>query len=247
MKNTLILVMLLCIVSMPVFASDPFNNFQALVAGGGSVVQKGLDSMATDMGALLGGGSYHSGQSLGFPGIDIGIHMPTKNVSSDDTIVKSAGASSIMLPMVQVEIGLPAQIDLIGRYSSVLNATLIGYGLRYGVYKPSVPGLPSIAVQAVMTNLNVTDDANKFKASNTSVNATLSFEHLPLVTPYAGVGFDSSDVTPDSTISNLKGTASGSRIEAGINLSLFPFTYIQIGAQMAGGSTDGTFGLGVQF
>jgi len=67
------------------------------------------------------------------------------------------------------------------------------------------------------------------------------------VTPYAGVGFDSSDITPDSTISSLKGTASVSRIEAGINLSLFPFTYIQIGAQMAGGSTDGTFGLGVQF
>jgi opacity protein-like surface antigen len=247
MKKVLIYVMFIAVVTSPVYAADPFDNFKALVSGGGSVAQKALDNLATDMGALLGGGSYHNGKSLGLPGFDIGIHVPSKKVSDDNAIVKSADVSSILLPMAQVEIGLPANIDIIARYTSILDSSLMGFGLRYGILKPSIPGLPSVSVQAIMTNIDVAAKDNKFKASTTGVNAMISFNNLPVITPYAGVGFDSTSVEPDSTISTLKGTASGTRIEAGINLKLIPFTYIQLGAAMAGGSTDAVFGLGVQF
>jgi opacity protein-like surface antigen len=247
MKKTLILLSILAFTSAPLFAADPFDNFNTIVSFGGTIAQKALDNLATDLGALLGGGSYHGGKSLGFPGFDIGIQVPTKKVSDDNGIVKSADVSSIALPMAQVEIGLPANIDLIGRYTSYLNSTLVGYGFRYGIFKPSIPGLPSVSVQAIMTNLDVSAKANKFKASTTGVNAVVSFDHLPIITPYAGIGFDTTEVKPDSTISTLKGTASGTRIEAGINLTLIPFTYLKLGAAMAGGSTDASVGIGVSF
>ena len=247
MKKALIYVMLLAVVVSPVLASDPFDNFKTQISAGGAAAQTSLDNFAKDIGALLGGGTYNDGKSLGFPGFNIGVHVPTKQVSDDDSIVKSANVSSIMLPMAQVEIGLPANIDLIARYSSVLNATLTGYGLRYGIFKPSIPGMPSVSVQAVMTNIDVAANANKFKASTTSVSATVAFNHLPVITPYAGVGYDSTNVNPDSTISGMSGSASGTRVEVGIDLTLIPFTYLQLGAQMAGGSTDATAGIGVWF
>ena len=247
MKKSLILLLVIVFSSVPIFAADAFDNFNTIVSLGGTVAQKALDNLATDMGALLGGGSYHEGKSLGFPGFDIGVQVPTKKISDDNAIVKSADVSSVALPLLQVEIGLPANIDLIGRYSSVLNSTLSGVGLRYCIFKPSIPGLPSVSVQAVMTNLDVSVKNNKFDASTTGVNAVVSFDHLPIITPYAGVGFDSTEVKPDSTISTLKGTASGTRIEAGINLTLLPFTYLKLGAAMAGGSTDASVGLGVSF
>jgi len=253
MVKILILLSIFVFTSVPLLANDPFSSFNDEISAGGSVAQNALNNLAKDLGALLGGGSYHEGKSLGFPGFDIGIQVPTKSVSNDDSIVQKAGVSSIALPIVQAEIGLPANIDLIGRYTSYLNATLTGFGLRYGLFKPSIPGMPSVSVQAVMTNLAVASGDNKFKASTTGVNAIISFDHLPVITPYAGVGFDSTDVEPDSSslikpaVSSFKGTASGTRIEAGINLTLFPFTYLKLGAAMAGGSTDATAGIGVSF
>lgn len=247
MKKVLVLLSVLAFVSCPVVAADPFDNFNTIVVLGGDVAQKSLDNLATDLGALLGGGTYHDGKSLGIPGFDIGIHVPTKKVSDDNVIVKESDVSSVALPMAQLEIGLPMDIDLIARYSSMLDSTLTGFGLRYGILKPDLPGLPSLSLQAVMTNLDVAANDNKFKASTTGVSLTISFNHLPIVTPYAGVGYDTTEIKPDSTLSTLKGTASGTRVEAGVNLGLLPFTYLQLGAAMAGGSTDAVIGLGVQF
>jgi len=231
----------------PLFAAEAFDNFKTVISAGGTAAQASLDNFTKDLGALLGGGTYHNGKSLGFPGFDIGIHVPMKKISDDNNIVKSADVDSVALPIVQVEIGLPANIDIIGRYSSILNSTLLGYGLRYGIFKPSIPGLPSVSVQGVMTNLDAAAGSNKFKASNTSVSAVLSFNHLPVITPYLGVGYDTTSVTPDSSISTMTGSASGTRVEAGLNLSIIPMTYIQLGAASAGGDINGTFGLGIEF
>jgi hypothetical protein len=245
MKKVLIIPLLLSLACAPVFSADPFDNFKANVQAGGSAAQTSLDNFTKDLGALLGGGTYHQGKTLGFPGFDIGIKVPTKKISDDNTIVKSADISNIPLPIAQAEIGLPLNIDLIARMGSLKDSTLVGYGLRYGVFQ--MTGLPSISVQAVMTNLDVAAGTNKFKAVNTNVSAVVSYG-LTVITPYAGVGFDSTSVEPDSSYAGgLKGTASGTRIEAGINLTLLPFTYLQLGAAVAGGDTNATIGLGAAF
>ena len=191
---------------------------------------------------------FHQGKALGFPGFDIGIHVPARKVSADNEIVKAAGIDTFMFPALQAEIGLPAKIDVLARYMGYAGSNLIGVGGRYGIFKGSLPLMPSLSVQGMYTMLDVNADANKFKANTMSVAAVASF-NIPVVDPYVGLGFDSTSVEPDSSLSlpGMKGSASNYRLEAGINLSLFPLTYLQLGGVLINSDLSYTAGLGVKF
>ena len=230
------------------FAANPFDEFRNQVGPGvlKDVAQKNLDNFAKDVGALLGSGAAHQGKALGLPGFDVGIHVPGKKISDDDTIVKAAGLDTVYLPVIQAEIGLPKKVDLIGRFSSYQDSNLIGFGLRYGILKGGFPGLPSLSVQAIYNSLNVNANDNKLKATTLSAAATLSID-LPAITPYLSAGIDSTTVDPDSTISTLQGKATGYRVEAGVNLSLFPLTYLQLGGGLINGDMSYTAGLGIKY
>jgi hypothetical protein len=229
-----------------VFAANPFDQVNNLLNGQVTSVAQGmLDNFAKDLGGLMGGGSFHQGKSLGLPGFDVGIHVPTIKIKDEDTIIKSS-LDSVALPILQAEIGLPANLDLIARFTSYSDASLIGVGLRYGIIKNSLPGLPSLSVQGVYNTLNVNSGLNKLKATTMSIAVITSID-LPIITPYAGVGMDNTEVTPDSTITNLTGKASAVRAEVGINLSLVPFTYIQLGGALVNGDINYTAGLGIKF
>ena len=233
------------------FAANPFDQFQSLLSGQAtSIAQDRLDNFAKDLGVLLGGGSFHQGKSLGLPGFDVGIHVPVVKIKDEDTIIKGS-LDSVALPILQAEIGLPANLDLLARFTSYSDATMVGVGLRYGIIKKSIPGFPSLSAQAVYNTLNVNSGLNKLKATTMSVDCIASID-LPIITPYAGVGMDNTEVTPDSTITdvtgaNLKGKASVMRLEAGINLSLVPLTYLQLGGVLVNGDINYTAGLGIKF
>ncbi|OGS18306.1 MAG: hypothetical protein A2219_08745 [Elusimicrobia bacterium RIFOXYA2_FULL_50_26] len=251
MKKALVLAVVLMEITATVFAANPFDEFNNKVAGAATeVAQQYLDNFAKDLGAVLGGGTFHQGKTLGFPGFDIGIHVPAKKVRSDNEIVKAAGIDTFMFPALQAEIGLPAKIDLLARYMGYAGSNLIGVGGRYGILKGSLPLMPSLSVQGIYSMLNVNADANKFNATTISVGAVASF-NIPVVDPYVGIGFDSTSVEPDSSISlpqaGMKGSASAYRLEAGINLSLFPLTYLQLGGVLINSDLSYTAGLGLKF
>jgi len=251
MKKSLIYVLLFSVCSAPVFAGNVFDNFKdQLTNVTVPIAQDNLDNFAKDLGAVMVAGSYHSGKSLGFPGVDVGIHAPMKSVSDKDAIVKATGLNYISFPTLQVEIGLPSDLDLLVRYSSIYNANLVGGGLRYGILRNSMPFLPNISVQGIYNTLTVTNDTNKFTATAMNVSAIASF-NLPIVDPYVGVGYYSATVTPDASIptpqADMKGNGSGYIAEAGVNMGLIPLTYLQIGVAMINGDIGGTLGLGVRF
>jgi opacity protein-like surface antigen len=246
-KKLLIIQAIIACVAVIAFAENPFDEFTNQITGyGDSIVQTKLDNFTKDLGYLMGGGAFHQGKALGFPGFDVGIHLVAKNTGKDDTILNAAGISTIGLPIVQAEIGLPAKIDIFGRIMSYDTASMVGGGVRYGIIKGSLPIMPSLSVQAMMNNLSVSSGANKFTATCTSVDAMASF-NIPIVDPYIGVGMDQTEVKADSSITSLKGTANTTRVEAGINLTLIPFTYLQVGGVMVGGDIGYTAGLGVKF
>lgn len=251
MKKALLFVSVLCLVSGQVFAADPFDEFKNIINSSiTSEAQKQLDIFAKDVGSLLAGGSFHQA-NVGFPGVDVAVRVPIKTTSSDNAIVKAAKVDYIAMPVAQVEVGLPMKIDLIGRYSAFGDSKMVGGGIRYGLFKSIVPGIPSISVQATMNNLDVKVNANKFKATTTSVAATMSFG-IPIVKPYIGAGVDATTIEPDSSITTLtgescKGTATTTRIEGGVNLTLFPFTYVQLGGAMINGDMGYTAGFGISF
>jgi hypothetical protein len=224
-----------------------FNNISGVVA---DVAQKNIDNLTKDLGVMMGGVSYHEGKSLGFPGFDVGIHVPVKQVNSDNTILKEAGVDTVFLPMLQAEIGLPMKFDLLGRYSAYEDSTLVGAGLRYGIIR-GTPALPlSLSVQAVYNTLDVSAGINKFKANNMTASVVASAK-LPVVDPYLGISYGQTTLEPDASIplpkSGLKGEAAGAIIEAGVNFSLFPLTYVQLGATVANGEFGYTAGLGVKY
>ncbi|MBN1622209.1 MAG: hypothetical protein JW871_06425 [Endomicrobiales bacterium] len=231
-----------------VFAGNPFDEFQSQLAGQvKAIAEERLDEFAKDLGALLGGGCFHQGKALGIPGFDVGIHIPAVKVNDDNIIIKQADFDTVLLPILQAELGLPAKIDLIARFTSYNDSTMIGAGVRYGIFKSAIPGLPCLSVQAVYNQLDVSAGVNKFKATTLSASGVVSF-NLPVITPYAGIGMDSTKINPDSTIiSDAEGSATGFRVEAGVNVSLVPLTYIQLGGSMANGNIGYTAGLGLKF
>jgi hypothetical protein len=253
-KNMKILAVILSVFFMlsgSIFAASPFNKFKDTFTGvAQATAQQYLDSFAKDLGVVLGGGSFHSGQNLGLPGLDVGIHAPARSVNSDDIIVKNADVSVILFPIIQAELGLPAKIDLLVRYLSYDDSSLFGIGARYGIIKNKTPGLPSVSVQVIYNSLNVSAGVNKLKADTTSILGSASL-NLPVIDPYFGIGYDTTNVTPDSSItlpaSGMKGAASTLRVEGGINLALLPLTYLQLGGVLIDGSLGYTLGLGVKF
>lgn len=253
MKKCLILALVLASAVSQIFAADAFDKFNDQIAGVGiavSLAQDRLDYFAKDLGAVMNGGSFHHGKNLGLPGFDIGVHVAAANVDDKDSIVKSADLNYIAYPSFQAEVGLPSDIDLLVRFSSVLNSSLVGGGVRYGILRNSTPFFPNISVQATYNALSVSKDAIKFKATGYEGDVLASF-NLPIVDPYIGVGYYSATVTPDDSIATpqagMKGNGSGTRVEAGVNMGLIPLTYLSLGATFVNGGIGGTVGLGARF
>ena len=227
---------------------DEFTNNVTKVTA--DVAQRNMDNFAKDLGVLMAGGQFHQGKALGFPGFDVGIKTPVKKIGNDNVIAKAAGVNTLVFPALQAEIGLPAKVDLIGRYSAYENASITGMGLRYGIIKGALPGLPSLAVQSMYSSLNVSSGANKLKATNIAFSGVASID-LPIFVPYLGITYSTTKIEPDSSLplprSGITGDASGVIIEGGINLDILPFTYLQVGAILAEGDLGYSAGLGVKF
>lgn len=235
----------LLMMSGVVWADDFDNNFTA------NLNQMALDELAKDIGATMGGGSFHTGKALGFPlGFDVGVHVPVVGVSDDNVILKDDGSTTHAM-WGQAEVGLPAKLNLIARVGKYEDADLIGGGLRYGILSPSLPGLPAISISGLYSAL----DHDFFKAKTYSANLSVSFE-IPVIHPYIGGGYDFTSVEPQTAAfataptnvsRSLEGEGSGYRAEVGVNLSMIPFTYITLAAGLANGNETYHAGAGVKF
>jgi hypothetical protein len=226
-------------------ADEISNNFSAQIS------QPALDALAQDVGSVMGGGSFHQGKVLGFPlGFDVGIHVPVVKLDNNNTILKD-DSSSVQALWSQLEIGLPAKINFIGRYGKFYDGNTMGGGLKYGIIKSMVPAVPSISVSVLYNKL----EHDYFDMDTYSANAALSFD-LPFIHPYIGLGYDHSLLKPTAlafvgvpgNISrSLEGEANGYRAEAGINVSIIPFTYLTVGAGLANGNSMYHAGVGAKF
>lgn len=242
MKKGLVLMLGLVIVAAPVFADNFSNNFATVIN------QTTIDALAKDIGAVVGGSSFHTGKALGFPlGFDVGVHVDAIGVQDEDAILKDDD-SKLIGKWVQAEVGIPFSLNIIGRYGQIEDADAIGGGLRWGILNPSVPGMPALSITGLYTGT----DHDLFQANTLSANAVVSIE-IPFVHPYLGVGWDHTkiDVKDNSTLpagaSDLNSSSDGTRVEIGVNLSLIPFTYINLGGGIANGQELYHAGLGVKF
>ncbi len=234
--------LMVALTALPVFSNDDFsNNF-------GVVDQKSLDAMTQDFGAAVGAGSFHTGQALGFPlGFDVGVHVAAVGVQDENTILKD-DKSTLLSKWIQAEVGLPARINVIARAGQIEDADAFGGGLRVGILKSNVPGLPSLSLTGLYTQAS----HDLFDAKTFSANAVLSFE-VPFIHPYIGAGYDQTELELNddpmvpASARALDSSEGGTRFEAGINLSLIPFTYITLAGGIANGEEMYHGGIGAKF
>lgn len=232
----------LLVQAAPVLWANPFDEFRTRVQ------DQLLKPFAKDLGGLLGAGDFHSGRALGVPGFDVQATAGLQfRPGKENSIFRDAGVKEFGLPRLQVEVGLPLNIDAIGRGLSAYGTNMVGGGLRYGLWKTKILGvLPDIAVSAFGDSL--THDL--FKISHFSFNLAASL-NLPIAKPYLGFGLDSTKVTVkdvgNTAVNGASATATGTRLTAGVDLTLIPFTHIYGAYTLFNGNSGAEAGLGVRF
>lgn len=221
MKKAAILVALAALA--PSAGATPFGDFRNLATSGT------LKPFALDLGGVLGGAAFHSGRVLGLPGFDVGVVGTFQSrPDKEDVILRDAGVQRFAVPMVQAEVGLPLNFDLIVHGITGQGARIFGGGIRYGIHKSGILSiLPDVAVSAFGDKINHT----YFGATHYSLNAVASF-NLPVVHPYAGLGWDYTKVTVgDAAIAGLVGTtatARGTRLTAGLDMNVIPLPLLKV-------------------
>ncbi len=223
--------------------ANPFDDFK------GSVQSDLLKPFAADVGGLLGATDFHSARMLSFPGFDAGVvgAIQTKP-DSDNRILNNAGVKTFGLPLLQVQAGLPfAPVNVSVRGLTVGGATIVGGGVKYGLYKSGLlMAIPDVSVSLNYDSLS--HDA--FKLNHWSGGVEASF-NLPIIKPFVGVGMDSTNITvKQATVPGLVGldaTAKNMRYQVGVTISPLPLVYVFGSYNMTHGQSGYSIGAGARF
>src|SRR6266705_7208440 len=178
LKRSLVFVSLLG-VSLPVVAGD-INNIKALS-------QPNFRLLSEDLGAALSYKPLTPTAPLGITGFDLGIAATSTKLQHSD-VFATAGAtdlSSIIVPSLRLNKGLPFGIDVGVMYSSVpsTNIRLVGGELRYAIV-PGGVAMPAIGIRGSYTKLTGVDQLD-FDTKGLDLSISKGFL---MFTPYAGIG-----------------------------------------------------------
>ena len=244
--------LLVMVLALPCAAhADPFNDFKA------RVTSTDLKPFALDIGGILGAASFSDGRALGFPGFRLDVlGVVQSRPDQADAIMHDAGLKAFGVPMLEAAVGLPAKIDAVVHGLEVNHVSIVGGGLRYGIFKSGLltKFLPNVGVGFFGDKAN----HSAFKATHFGANLSASWS-LPIVTPFIGAGYDTTKVVvgdannpsltaaQNAALISAHTSASGSRFMAGVDLTPFPFARIHAAYVLLHGISGGNFGLGLQF
>jgi hypothetical protein len=222
---------------------DNFNNYAS---------QAYLKPFAKDLGGLLGAMDFNSGRSLGFPGFDVNASAVIQaEPSSDNAILNLADVDAFGVAMLQASVGLPlTDLDVAVRGVSYGGLSIMGAGLRYGVFKSGLATkfIPDISLGAFYDVI----DFDYFKGSHMSFDVAASFD-LPIIKPYAVAGIDRTTVEAqgltglNASVNGVDATVTKPRYTLGVKLSPLPLVYIYGAYNILHGENGYTAGLGVRF
>ena len=178
LKRGLVVVSLLA-VSLPAVAGD-INNIQALS-------QPNFRLLSEDLGAALSYKPLTPTAPLGITGFDLGIAATSTKLQNSSVFTTAGGGnhSSVIVPSLRLNKGLPFGIDLGVMYSSVpsTNIKLYGGELRYAIV-PGGVAMPAIGIRGSYTKLTGVDQLD-FDTKGVDLSISKGFL---MFTPYAGIG-----------------------------------------------------------
>ena len=245
MKKLLVMSFVLCLVSINVFAG-PFSKFNEVLNGATSDSQakKYLNDLASDLGNVMTGGSFGASASLGLSGIDLNLKVNYNKVTNE--IMKREGTSELYVPMLTATVGLPYKIDVLAKYGYMQDTNIYGAGLKYLIFEGKDMVIPAVSVHGMYTMLNAREGNNKIDANNLGLGTVATF-NIPIVTPYVGIGWNTTKVNPKSSDrQNLEGSSDGFGYYAGVAISAV-IVNGNLGIGIYDGEVSYTFGISLGF
>ncbi|MCL2485795.1 MAG: hypothetical protein FWF00_02050 [Endomicrobia bacterium] len=223
MKKVLSLVFLLLFSAGTVHA-DPYDAFNFVLGSpyiSDSEAQQLLDNFAEDVGQAISGGSFGVGGNLGLMGINLSLKVSYQNVSDNNLIIRTAGDTTLVYPILQGEFGINEELAGILRLSHMHSSTVLGGGVRYRIMESYDEVIPTLFVQSVYNYLIADDGYNKFTAWNLKTSPMAFWTQVPFIQPYVFLSYDVAGVRAKSSErSGMTSTVNGLGYGFGGNLSL---------------------------
>jgi hypothetical protein len=245
MKRSLKMISI-AVLSLMVFtngaSADSLDNFKNRVT---TVL---LKPFVADIGGLIGGADFNSGRTLSFPGVDIGLATVIQfKPDSDNRILRDADVGVFGLPSIQASVAIPTiGVDVAVRGLSTSGLSIVGGGLKYGVYKSGIAKfIPDVMVSFFYDSIKY----DYFTGSHYSFDVSASFD-IPVIKPYVGLGYDKTKLKVKNTLTAADGAEASTgetRMSIGAKMTPFPFTYIYGAYSMLHGNSGAQMGLGVKF
>src|SRR3989441_8553385 len=165
-------------IPLPAVAGD-INNIKALS-------QPNFRLLSEDLGAALSYKPLTPTAPLGITGFDLGIAATSTKLQNSSVFTTAGGGnhSSVIVPSLRLNKGLPFGIDLGVMYSSVpsTNIKLYGGELRYAIV-PGGAAMPAIGVRGSYTKLTGVDQLD-FDTKGVDLSISKGFL---MFTPYGGI------------------------------------------------------------
>lgn len=186
MKKQLWSLMLIVLILTLSFHKAVYADTQITLPNSG-FVQSYFHDLSKEMGLAISYVPMEPAAPLGILGFDVGVEASFVSIHNNEpywTQVTSSPPSTLIVPKLHVNLGLPAGIDLGVIYSSVPNSnvSLIGADLKFAILEGSV-ATPAIALRGSFTKLNGVSDLN---LNTAGVDLSMSKGFGP-VTPYGGI------------------------------------------------------------
>lgn len=244
MKKTLLaLLAVFCAVAS--VHADPFDDFQTRVR------PELIKPFALDMGGIIGGASSPGLKPLGFPGFTVSLNGAAQfRPDRDDLIMRNAGVNAFGLGFLEVGVGLPFGVEVLGHGTKIGDFRVFGGGLRYNLFKAGTltMAIPSVSVSGFYEAI----DHDFFDGHHYAGNVAAVWNKLPIVHPFGQVGVDSTkiEVADNATLATARGqsaTASGYRLSAGLDISPLPLLHIYGAYTMRHNLPGADFGLSFTF
>ena len=208
-------------------AHDFYNNYDT---------GTNLAAYNKDISTLIGLSDFHTGQATTFPGFDIGASYSAVKVSkhndfsSKDYLTTGFLRAETYIPVVGITVALRGT-DFNGLES-------IGGGLKYSYNFLEIAHLS-------LSGFYDRAKTDYYTLDHYSASAVVSAS-LPIVTPYAGIGYDYGDFSV-RRIGNRSTSDGSMRYTAGVNLHPFPFIYVFGAYTKTSGNEGFNGGIGINF
>jgi hypothetical protein len=152
--------------------------------------------LSEDLGGALSYQPQTPAEPLGFPGLDIGVAVSGAKLKNKEIAeLASSGSvdSTILIPTVRANVGLPLGFDIGALYAWVPDSDIRYYGgeLRFAILRGDA-ATPAIGLRGSFTKVEGVDELD-LETRGLDISISKGFAFL---TPYAGIGKVWVDSTP---------------------------------------------------